>query len=124
MKKICIMSIIFLLSTVAYASHHLPERYYQSQWSIKHGGITEYRLDDNSRVDILTDDYAIEVDFCSHKIYEAVGQSLYYAYKTHKQPAILLIIENDKPSTIAALKRAKYLCERLRIKLMTIGNGE
>ena len=44
-------------------------------------GNIEYALDDGSRVDCLTDQYAIEFDFAK-KWAEAIGQSLYYAEKT------------------------------------------
>jgi hypothetical protein len=57
-------------------------------------GVTEYRLDDGTRVDILTDDYAIEVDWAT-KWAESVGQCLYYAEKTGKRPMSLLLIEDD-----------------------------
>lgn len=53
-------------------------------------GKLEHRLDDLTRVDILTDTMAIEVDF-AHKWYEAVGQACHYARKTDKHPAIVLI---------------------------------
>ena len=123
-KVVMVLSLLFLFATICFAGHRLPEKYYQARWATEHGGMTEFRLADNSRVDILTDDYAIEVDFCSGlKVYEAVGQALYYAYKTKRQPGVLLILEDNSESTMAALKRARFLCERLRIKLWLTGTG-
>lgn len=60
-------------------------------------GITEYILPDKTRVDCLTDEYAIEFDYAK-KWAESVGQSLYYAKKTGKKPAVALILskESDK----------------------------
>jgi len=55
----------------------------------------EFRLPDKTRVDCLTKTHAIEVDFAAKK-YEAIGQSLYYAYMTKRTPGILLIIETQK----------------------------
>ncbi len=93
MKKILLAAaLILLLATSAAAKHKHPERWYQDRWAAKHHGITEYRLADGKRVDILTDKYAIEVDF-AHKFYEAVGQSLLYAARTNRLPGIILIIE-------------------------------
>ncbi len=87
------VALILALTAPAVAKHLHPERWYQCQWAKAHGGITEYRLADGKRVDILTDKYAIEVDF-AHKFYEAVGQALLYAARTGKQPGILLILED------------------------------
>lgn len=56
--------------------------------------MTEYRLDDGTRVDCLTDEFAIEFDFAL-KWAESVGQALYYSLKTGKQPGVVLIMEND-----------------------------
>lgn len=60
-------------------------------------GVTEYILPDKTRVDCLTDEYAIEFDYAK-KWAESVGQSLYYAKKTGKKPAVALILskESDK----------------------------
>ena len=63
------------------------EKYYQTKMCNKLGGIIEYRLKDRTRVDCLTDDYAIEVDFAK-KWAESVGQSLFYAQMTKRDPAV------------------------------------
>ena len=59
-------------------------------------GIKEYVLPDKTRVDCLTEEYAIEFDFAK-KWAESIGQSLYYAKKTGKRPAVAIITngEND-----------------------------
>ena len=58
-------------------------------------GQIEYRLPDKTRVDCLTDEYAIEFDF-GNKWAESVGQSLYYAKMTGKRPAVALILKKEK----------------------------
>lgn len=55
----------------------------------------EARLWDGTRVDLLTETYAIEVDW-SAKWAEAVGQSLYYAELTGKKPAVILLVKDAK----------------------------
>lgn len=45
------------------------------------------------RVDCLLPDYAVEVDFAS-KIYQGIGQAMYYSAETGRLPAVLLIIED------------------------------
>jgi len=55
----------------------------------------EVRLFDGTRVDLLNDEYAIEVDYAkSGKHFEAVGQSLYYAIVTGKKPGIILLVRD------------------------------
>ena len=59
-------------------------------------GQADYTLQDKSRVDCLTETHAFEVDWADGmKVYEAIGQSLYYASQTDKKPGILLLIRKD-----------------------------
>ena len=64
-------------------------------------GESEFRLEDKTRVDCLTRTHAIEFDF-AHKVYESIGQSLYYSIKTNKKPGIVLIVEQP-------IKEEKYI---------------
>src|SRR5690606_10034966 len=54
----------------------------------------QFRTPDGSYVDLLTPTHAIEVDF-PHKWAEAVGQSLFYAAVTERQPGILLLDKGE-----------------------------
>jgi len=56
-------------------------------------GETEYTLPDDTRVDCLTDEYAIEYEM-GPRWAEAIGQSLHYAMWTQRQPGIVLIYKN------------------------------
>lgn len=58
-------------------------------------GQIEYVLPDKTRVDCLTDEYAIEFDWAK-KWAEGAGQSLYYAKMTNKKPAVAIIIKSPK----------------------------
>ena len=67
------------------------EDYYNRQFCTQEVGQAEYNLPDRSRVDCLTDTHAFEADWADGlKVYESIGQSLYYAAETGKQPGILL----------------------------------
>jgi hypothetical protein len=71
-----IMFVIWLVIAffpVAFASNVHPEAYYQDKWCSVNKGQTEYRLEDNTRVDCLTDTHAIEFDF-AEKWAESIGQ--------------------------------------------------
>ena len=82
-------------------STNRKEADYVQLWVEQNGGQIEVRLNDRSRVDILTSKYAIEADF-AHKWAEAIGQSLYYSTKTGKKAGVLLIMRkgSDKRSLI------------------------
>lgn len=59
----------------------------------KYKATPEFRLWDDTRVDLLNDEYAIEVDY-AHKWAEAIGQSLYYSNLTGKKPGIILFVKD------------------------------
>lgn len=100
-------SIACLIILILAAPSFAAERDYQTVWCNEQGGIIEYRLHDNSRVDCLTDTHAVEFDFAK-KVYEAVGQSLYYAAETGKRPGIVLIVEKERD--LQHLRRLVILC--------------
>jgi hypothetical protein len=47
------------------------------------------------RIDVLTKDYAVELDFL-HKFHECLGQALHYADATGEQGVMALIIESPE----------------------------
>jgi hypothetical protein len=73
-------------------------------------------LPDKTRVDCLTDGYAIEVDWAK-KWAEGVGQSLFYADMTNRKPGVALIVgENDQ----RYLKRINLIAKKFNIKIYII----
>lgn len=92
------------------------EKYYQSKMCQELGGKMEYVLSDKTRVDCLTDEYAIEVDFAK-KWAEAIGQSLYYADITGRKPAIGFIVGEGDENYI---KRVKTVADKFDIKIMLL----
>jgi len=117
MKRLAIVLTILILSGTAFAAHRFTERVYQIEWCTEHGGIIEYVLPDKTRVDCLTDEYAVEVDF-GPKWAEGVGQALYYAARTGKKPGIVLILE--KPSDRRHVLKLNILAEKYGIKIWVI----
>jgi hypothetical protein len=75
-------------------------------------GIVEYELPDKTRIDCLTDDYAIEFDYAK-KWAESIGQSLYYAKMTGKKPAVGIIIK--KPTDRIYIERIKKVDKDIKI---------
>lgn len=78
----------------------------------------EQRLWDGTRVDLLTDDWAIEVDW-AHKWAEAVGQATYYAIATSRSPGIVLLVP-DMEADQRHVYRCMLACERADIFLWLV----
>lgn len=116
MRRGLVVSFIVFAIGVAHAKHKRIEREYVSQYC---AGVTEFRLPDRTRVDCLTDEYAIEFDF-AQKWAEALGQSLHYAYMTGRDPAIYLILESKKDIRFADI--LSPLCDIYGVKLVLIEN--
>lgn len=71
------------------------------------------------RIDLLSDDYAIEVDRLD-KFHEAIGQALHYAKETGKKPAIAFYIAERQPGDEDKLKYVTWLCGYYKIKVWFI----
>lgn len=116
LKQLIIGNLIIII-VLCISSFKQNERYFEKLASYNLHGIEQVRLKDNTIVDIVTDTFAIEVDFVN-KWYESIGQSEYYALQLNKKPGIVIIIRN--PSELKELNRITYLCIYLKINLWII----
>lgn len=64
-----------------------------------HNGIEEFENKDYTRVDCLTDKYAVEFDF-ANKWAESIGQALHYQRMTGKKAKVVLILEDPKKEMV------------------------
>jgi hypothetical protein len=115
------MKLIILLTILIIQSSHALENedYYNRQFCTQESGQAEYSLPDRSRVDCLTDTHAFEADWADGlKVYESIGQSLYYAAETGKKPGILLLVR--KKNSAKHIRKVKRVIEswNLPIKLI------
>ena len=95
------------------------EDYYNRQFCEQMSGQAEYRLEDLSRVDCLTDTHAFEVDWADgSKVYEAIGQALYYSAETGKLPGILLLVRKDKSEKY--IRKVKRVIETFELEIKLI----
>lgn len=78
-----------------HAKNKHKERHYQEAWCNDQNGEIEFKLKDRTRVDCLTDEFAIEFDF-GKKWAESIGQSLYYSFITGKKAGVVLILTKKK----------------------------
>lgn len=71
------------------------------------------------RIDLLTHDYAIEVDRLSN-FHEGIGQALHYARETGKRPGLAIFIVDPHPEDLRKLRYIRNLCELYGIKMWYI----
>ena len=109
--------LLFLLTVTLMSCSTAQARMLEADYVLEHCmGRVEVVLQDSTRVDCLTDEYAIEYDW-AHKWAEAVGQSLHYARMTGKKPGIVLIM---KPGDEKYLERLKPIAFNAGIKVWTV----
>ena len=102
-------------------SSHLTESDYVNMYC---DGKIEYILPDRTRVDCLTDEYAIEYDWAK-KWAESIGQALYYSKMTGKKPAVAIIIKNPYEKVyIERIKKADSNIKIFEIKSEDYSEGE
>ena len=110
-------SLIFFLTffTFSLSLFAASEKEWQEAWNdaYAHGKLEIYI--DFGRIDILTDEYAIEVDHV-YKFHEGIGQALHYAYDTGNKPGLALFIDG-KRDTKEKFNYAKKLANSLGIKV-------
>lgn len=118
MKNIFIILTFLISCSSCLATHQYLEKEYQEYWCKVNNGKLEYRLQDKTRIDCLTNEYAIEFDFAS-KWAESIGQSLYYALSTNKKAGVVLILENPQKD-LKYLLRLNEVAKNHNIKVWTI----
>ena len=120
-----LLLIVIILTSSSYDSNisenhtkksHMKEADYVNAYC---KGIVEYQLPDRTRVDCLTDEYAIEFDYAK-KWAESIGQSLYYSKMTGKKPAVAIIIKS--PEERIYIDRIKKVNSEIKIFEITADN--
>jgi hypothetical protein len=117
-KRLLFLSGLLLFFSFQLFSQHAKEHFYQNYFAKSLNCKSEVILPDKSRVDILSDSFAIEVDF-AHKWAEAIGQSLFYAKKTNRSAGILII--KSKPADSIYISRLYSISQPLNITVWVIG---
>ena len=105
----------YILAILLSIETYFGEIYYSAKIAEEMGVAAEVRLPDETRCDILTDEYAYEVEWAT-KWKEAPGQAVLYSIWTDRKPAIILLIRNYRNEKLHIL-RCKMVCERLNIRL-------
>jgi len=113
MKRFQLLALllVFCLSSLSTATEIEEARKLAPKYHAK----TEVVLSDGSRVDLLSDEYAIEVDWAP-KWAESIGQSVHYGLLTGRKPAVILLLK-DPVHEWPELVRAARVCGHLGIAL-------
>lgn len=106
---------IFIFLAAAPAVSHADELSECRRLAPKYSASVEVVLWDSTRVDLLNDAYAFEVDW-SPNWAESIGQSLYYAQVTKRKPAVILLVR-DRESEFRHIFRAQTVCAIAGIQL-------
>jgi len=90
----------------------------ESDWNValtrRLGGEAEVSVE-FGRIDVLTKNYAIEIDFFP-KWQEGIGQSLHYSDATDHTPCLALIVTSPNPD----IEKLRYIDELCRKKGVTL----
>lgn len=127
MKKLLIVFLLSLIATVSYSQKveyekkTVVERYYQNGFATIMHGQQEVILKDLTRVDIVTDTFAIEVDFAK-KWAESIGQSLHYGLVLNKKPGILLLVDGHKDDKYINILMDVAIKHDITVWVMDINN--
>ena len=101
----------------------LSEADYRDWWAKQlPNALTEVRMPDGTRCDIVSSSHAIEVEW-AYKWYEGLGQSLWYAYQRNKTPGIVMILrsEEDRKFVIRLKTLAKH--HNIKVDVWVVGPG-
>jgi hypothetical protein len=115
MKKILIL-LLMLISITAF-SQKKKEVYFQLKFANAINGDNQIILNDNSIIDVLTDTFAIEVDY-GEKWAESIGNTLYISAITGKKAGVLLILDGENEQIY--LKRLMAVAIKYNITVWTI----
>ncbi|MGH9370465.1 MAG: hypothetical protein ACRD15_02910 [Vicinamibacterales bacterium] len=80
----------------------------------------------NGRIDVVTQDFAMEVDFIQ-KWHEGIGQALHYASATGKRPSLALIVPHTEwplnSDRLNLLREIDRITTEQRIRLVILRPG-
>lgn len=124
--KLGVFLIVFwMVLLAALMPAHSSEKWHEADY-VEHycKGEIEHVLEDRTRIDCLTDKYAIEYDY-GKKWAEALGQSLHYAAMTGKKAGIVLILDKEKEQRFltrlkSAIKGYPKRNDKLKVKIWVV----
>lgn len=86
------MQLLLSLNLIFFFVEQTNEAIWSTWVAEQVNGIAESRTPDGARIDVLSATHAIEVEWCSAKVYESVGQALYYQAASNRPGAVVLLM--------------------------------
>jgi len=108
------IKVLLLLAALSFTEAEHAKKIVEDPKGSAFHGVLEFRLWDKTRVDILTLEYAYEVDWAP-KWAEGIGQALYYGIVTGKKPGLILLTKKGEERYVY---RAQTVCAKHGIKLV------
>ncbi|MGZ6231132.1 MAG: hypothetical protein ACXWMO_10250 [Syntrophales bacterium] len=103
-----------LIAACAAPRHHIleTEKDYQEAFNrVYFQGHAQMEVPVNyGRIDLLTGDYAIEVERLD-KFHEGIGQALHYAKETDRKPGLAVFITDPTEHELEKLRYVRKLCQ-------------
>ena len=112
--------LVLLLSSPALGDYPTEPEWQNANYAkyVKDMDHVEVRLWDESRCDYVSETHAIEIDWATSKVYEAIGQAVYYGIVLEKKPGIILLVkEGEHRKSLKYVYRCQTVCAKLDIKL-------
>lgn len=128
-KRLChqfvVLFLVLMLAACGAAKRQIleNERDYQRAFNdVYFGGRAQMEAPVKyGRVDLVSSDYAIEVDRLEN-FHEAIGQALHYAKETGKKPAVAFFVMDGQQGYRDKLKYVTWLCNYYKIKVWFIND--
>ena len=105
---------------MAASAYAMSEAEYQKEWCAKHNGEIDYKTQEKTTVDCLTDTYSVELDY-AEKWVQAMRKSRDHSLSTGKAPGVVLILQNSADEKHLFKLRQVVEKRRLGIKIWTVG---
>jgi serine kinase of HPr protein (carbohydrate metabolism regulator) len=115
--KYLVLILFVLLSCTNNKVH--KEEVYQAYFAEKAMGEMNYKLPDNSTIDILTKFYVIEITY-PEDLYEAIGKALFQSIIMNKLPGIVVIVETEED--VKAAQKLLVVATRYNITVWAIND--
>lgn len=110
------MLLLALIALLLADGDSYPGETEQTQSIAKTRGWTaEVRMPDGSRADLISDEWAAEVEWAG-KWKEAPAQAVLYSVWTDRRPLVIILTTDERADKVHLL-RCRLVCERLGIQM-------
>ena len=116
-KMMKILVLCFLMTVRSFSADLKTENEWSDLIAEKLKGDREFAVK-SGRVDILTDEHAIEVEWAS-KWKQSIGQSLWYSFQTNRKAKVILLLKKESDENYARMLRSVILHNELKIEVET-----